>query len=416
MSISTKTSTPAETGSEIGWPLQYVRDHLLHIIVVLVLAAYPGIYSVLVNSPIGGVAELVLPPMTAMVTVLYFGLFAMSFDFISGYTGYLSLGHAAFYGTGGYAVVLIANGRVPFIPGSTPFMVSLLIAGLIAVAMALFIGAISVRLSGIYFAMITLGFGQVIYTIVNGADFLVPEGNDPSFGVRVSGNEGFELGVPFVDLVDLELSNEMLAIGQLVGDEVNNLFGLWISFGPTELSYYLIGVVVLLCYFVMQRIIHSPFGQVMVAIRDNEERAEAVGFNVYWYKLVAFAISAFFAAIAGGLFVGFRRSISPDQGFYFLVTADALLATVIGGIGTLAGPIFGVFGNETVTNFMETASSMGLIPGFLEGHHILVLGLVLVLIVLYTPGGIIGVLRERHGGKLGKQFGKRVSGLFGGEE
>lgn len=416
MSTETKKAVEGETG--FSWPKRYLRDHALHILVILFLAAYPGIYSLLINSPLEPVANLVLPPMSGMVTLMYFGLFAMSFDFITGYTGYASLGHAAFYGTGGYLVVLIANGRVPFISAGTPFMLSLLIAGLVAVGLALLIGSVSFRLTGVYFAMITLGFAQVMYAAVRRASFLVPEGRDPTFGVSVNPEvPGFEIGIPFVDLVNLSFSNEMLAIGQLYGDSVSNMMGIAaIDFGPVEVSYYLIGAVVLLSYFVMQRIIHSPFGSVMLAIRDNEERAEAVGFNVYWYKMAAFSISAFFAAIAGGLFAGFRRSISPDEGFFFLVTADALLAAVIGGIGTLAGSLYGVFIDEALGNFLSSAGEMGILPGFLEGHELLFLGLLLIALVLYLPGGIIGVVRHRVRGKVGKQFGKKLSGLFGGEE
>lgn len=411
--MSTETPEAVESGHGLSWPKEYLRDHAFHIIVILVLAAYPGIYSVLTNSPAAPVATLLLPPMSAMVTVMYFGLFAMSFDFITGYTGYASLGHAAFYGTGGYLVVLIANGRVPFVSAGTPFMLSLVIAGLVAVGLALLIGSVSFRLTGVYFAMITLGFAQVMYAAVRRADFLVPEGRDPAFGVSVNPDvPGFEIGIPFVDFVNLTLDNEMLAIGQLYGDTASNVMGLGIDFSSVEVSYYLIGGVVLISYFVMQRIIHSPFGSVMVAIRDNEERAEAVGFNVYWYKMAAFAISAFFAAIAGGLFAGFRRSISPDEGFFFLVTAEALLAAVIGGIATLAGSLYGAFIDELIRTFLSEASEIGLLPGFLEGHQILFLGLLLIVLVLYLPRGIVGWVRRRVGGKVGKQFGKKLSSFL----
>ncbi|MFW5934862.1 MAG: branched-chain amino acid ABC transporter permease, partial [Halolamina sp.] len=220
-------------------------------------------------SPLGTEAETLLPRVDTMVGVFYFGLFAMSFDFVSGYTGYLSFGHAIFYGTGAYFVVLAANGQVPLLAPGTPFMLLLLLAGLLAVAIALAIGALSFRLSGVYFAMITLGFAQVAYVFVRGWDYV---SENPKDGVAVSTDVhpgGFDVGVPGIDALNLE-------IGRLTGDTVEFLF---VSLSGTEVSYYMVGLVVLVCYLAMQRLIHSPFGAVLLAIRENEERAEAVGYE-----------------------------------------------------------------------------------------------------------------------------------------
>ncbi|WP_135825555.1 branched-chain amino acid ABC transporter permease [Halorussus ruber] len=369
----------------------------------------------------------VLPDVETMITVLYFGLFAMSFDFISGYTGYLSFGHAAFYGTGAYFVILVANGKIPMLGTGTPFIYLLVLAGLVAAVLAVLIGAVSFRLSGVYFAMITLGFSQVLYVFVRDWDFVA---SNPRDGPAVLGRtEPFSIGVPGVDSLNL-------AIGQLAGDSVEGLLG-FLSFGTTEVSYYMIGLVVLACYFAMQRIIHSPFGKVLVAIRENEERAEAVGYNTFWYKLGAFAVSAFFAAVAGGLFAGFQRSVSPESSFYFLVTGDALLASIIGGFGTLAGPLYGWLFDETVTEFLsKSGEGGGLLPylrdhlgeatmttelyngltigqaidTFLNGHAELYVGVIFVLFVLFIPNGLLGTVRDRLGGPVGKQVAARLRG------
>ena len=359
-----------------------------------------------------------------MTMVLYFGLFAMSFDFISGYTGYLSFGHAAFYGTGAYFVVLAANGQIPGIPDGTPFMFLLLLAGFFAFVVALAIGAVSFRLTGVYFAMITLGFAQVLYVFVQGWDYVGPNPNDGAF---VTGSSVFNIGIPFIDPLNL-------AIGQLAGDQIEGLLG-FISLSSGEVSYYAIGAVVLLAYFAMQRIIHSPLGRVMIAIRENEERARAIGYNTFWYKLTAFAISGFFAGVAGGLFAGFRRSVSPDNSLFFLVSGDALLASIIGGFGTLAGPLFGRLFDETAREFLSTAGSGGgLLPylrdhlpagvlnadvggitvsaaieTFLNGHASLYIGILFVLFVLYIPGGLLGTLRARIGGPFATWIGERLS-------
>ncbi|WP_458207561.1 branched-chain amino acid ABC transporter permease [Haladaptatus sp. NG-SE-30] len=379
-------------------------------------------YHLLVNSPFGTEAATLLPRVETMLPVLYFGLFAMSFDFISGYTGYLSFGHAGFYGTGAYFVILVSNGKIPLVPEGTPFMISLLLAGLVAATLALSIGAVSFRLTGVYFAMITLGFAQVLYVFIRGWDYV---GSNPRDGVFLGGSSGLNIGVPGVDALNL-------AIGQLTGDEVSLGF---VQLGQTEVSYYMVGLVVLVCYFAMQRIIHSPFGRVMIAIRENEERAIAVGYDTFRYKLGAFAISAFFAAIAGGLLAGYQRSVSPDESFYFLVAGDALLAAIIGGFGTLAGPLYGHLFDETIREFLSKAGegggllpylrthlgegTMGMelfngltvqegIETFLNGHANLYVGALFVLFVLFVPNGLLGTLRDRLGGLVAKELPERL--------
>jgi branched-chain amino acid transport system permease protein len=387
---------------------RYLADHTVHLAVIVVLGLYPGIHHVVTGTvPAAG---FVLPPVDLMVTVFYFGLFAMSFDFISGYTGYLSLGHAAFYGIGAYSVLMVANGLVPFIPADTWFMISILLAGVISVFFAVVIGVVSFRLRGFYFAMITLGFTQVMYVFMSRWRYPVAEGRDPSFGISANPEvPGFEIGIPFVDVVNMELGHNMLAIGRIYGDSVNSLFGTGVELSASSVSYYVIGAVVLLCYFAMQRILHSPFGRVMVAIRENEERARAVGYNVFAYKIAAFSISAFFAAVAGGLFAGYRRAVSPEETFFFMTSADAVLSTVIGGFGTLAGPLYGRTLQGIVENFLSEAP---FVPSVLEGHDVLILGILFVAFVLYLPTGILGMIRSRAGGKLSEVVGEKVSDYF----
>ena len=419
-------SSPEVTADrfDLEWPAEYARDHLVHLLVITFLVAYPGIYHLLVTSPAGTLFETFLPRVDTMVTVLYFALFAMSFDFISGYTGYLSFGHAAFYGTGAYFVILVANGKIPLLPAETPFMVSMLLAGLFALVLAILIGLVSFRLTGVYFAMITLGFAQVLYVLVRDWEFLA---SNPRDGPAVLSQVDFTVGIPWVDQFDL-------AIGALAGESVT-LLGHTLS--TTAVSYYMVGLVVLVSYFAMQRILHSPFGHVMVAIRENEERAKAVGYDTFRYKLAAFAISGFFAGIAGGLFAGYRRSVTPESTFYFLATGDALLASIIGGFGTLAGPLYGHLFDESVREFLskegqgggllpllreylseETLNApvwgdttvQGLIDALLNGHAELYVGIVFVLFVLYVPSGLLGQVRGWFGGKLAESLPERLWG------
>jgi branched-chain amino acid transport system permease protein len=362
-----------------------------------------------------------------MVAVLYFGLFAVSFDFVSGYTGYLSFGHAAFYGAGAYTTILAANGALPVVGAGTPYPILLVVAGAVAALLAVGIGAVSFRLSGVYFAMITLGFSQVLYVFVRDWDFV---GSNPRDGPAVLNPDvAFEIGVPWVDPLNL-------AIGTLAGDRV--VLGP-VVLSTVEVSYYMIGLVALACYLAMRRILHSPFGRVMIAVRENEERARAVGYDTVRYKLGAFVASAFFAGVAGGLFAGFRRSVTPESTFYFLAAGDALLASILGGFGTLVGPLFGRLFDETVREFLSKAGEGGgLLPylrtslgegvlatdliggltvggaieAFLNGHAALYVGLLFVLFVLYVPGGLLGTVRDRLGGQVATALPARVAALL----
>ena len=383
------------------------------------------------NSGLSAEAVALLPRIETLVVVLFFALFAMSFDFVSGYTGYLSFGHAAFYGTGAYLVVLAANGKVPLLGPETPYMLLILLAGVAAAVVALAIGSVSFRLSGVYFAMITLGFSQVLYVFVRGWDYV---SSAPRDGVAVTGTtEGFRIGVPGVDSLNV-------AIGQLTGDSVEGMLG-FIDLSATEVSFYAVGAVVLVCYLAMQRLVHSPFGRTLIAIRENEERARAVGYDTYRYKLGAFVASGFFAGVAGALFAGFRRSVTPENGFYFLVAGDALLASIIGGFGTLAGPLYGHLFDETVREFLsKEGGGGGLLPylranvgegtlstelyggltvggaidTFLNGHAALYVGLMFVAFVLYVPNGMVGTLRDRFGDTLATALPRHLGRWFDG--
>jgi branched-chain amino acid transport system permease protein len=422
--------------------------------VIALFAAYPFVYSFLTTSVLPAEFTTLLPGINLMVGVLFFGLFAMSFDFISGYTGYLSFGHAVFYGIGAYFVVMSANGKMQLlipheipavggtvlfhVAGDTPFMILLVMAGLVAAAAALAIGAVSFRLTGVYFAMITLGFSQVAFVFVSNWNYIGSEGRTAVTGR----SEAFQVGVPYVDALNFEI-----AAADFVGQTVDvTLAGQRILLSAAEASFFMIGLVVLVCYFAMQRIVHSPFGRVMVAIRDNEERAEALGYNTYRYKLVTFAVSGFFAAVAGGLFAGYARAINPEETLFFLVAGDALLAAIIGGFGTLAGALFGwllfqslqelltsnVLGGtpDGLLPYLEELLGEGALAGdivgdldlatilevWVSGRASLYIGVVFVLFVLYVPNGILGTLRLWLGGTVAKAVPDRLLGPRGGDD
>ena len=423
------TETADALDRDVSWPLQYLQDHVVHFAVIGLFAFYPFLYDFLVDSFLL-TAEMILPEPRTMLTVLVLGLFAMSFDFVSGYTGYLSFGHAAFFGIGAYFVVLAYNGQLPVIPAEMSFMTLLVLGAVVAALFALLVGLLAFRLSGVYFAMITLGIAEILYVLASNWDYLTPGQADPADGTAAGSPIDIELfepniGVPFVDALQVTVHPSF-------GDEAF----LGFDFGdPVIVAYFAIGVVVLLSYFVMQRIIHSPFGHVMIAIRENEERAKAIGYNVFYYKIGAFMISAFFGGIAGGLLVAVEGTASPDTTLFFLVTGFALVAAIIGGLGTLAGPLFGYVFLETVEEFLAREGGGGglqpwlqeVVPGsvlganlggltvdealdaFMTGHGEFYAGIIFVLFVLYVPVGLLGTLRQGLGSS---SVAEHVSGLF----
>ena len=400
------SSSPDATGSRSI--RTYIAEQRVHLLVILAFALYPIVYSLSVSLPIVGTElDVVLPRVDTMVAVLYIGLFAISFDFISGYTGYLSFGHGLFYGIGAYFVLMAATGLVPGLGPEVPFLALMLVGAVIAMGTAAVIGAVSFRLSGVYFAMLTLGFAEIGHVLIRNWEYL---GTAPETGIQFG--DGFSIAG--------------IAVGTLVGDNFHEVLGpafaMSESVARSSVSYWLLGTIVILSYFTLQRIIHSPFGRVMIAIRENEQRAKALGYNTFWYKITAFSISAFFAGIAGAMFAAYNRSAAPENTFDLFVTADALLAAIIGGFGTLAGPVYGHLFHETLDGILSTEShglarylqdtlpagvlDAGLagitlndaILSLLAGRAELYLGIVFIAFVLFVPRGILGTLRDRIGG------------------
>ena len=428
--MSTDTADGLERSD--SWPIQYLQDHAIHIAVVLVFLAYPFVYDILVDL-FALTAEMILPEPRTMLMIFVLGLFAMSFDFVSGYTGYLSFGHAAFFGIGAYIVVLGYNGQLPGIPAEFPFLALMIIGALVAAVFALLVGLLAFRLSGVYFAMITLGIAEIMYVVSQHWDYLTPGNSDPATGTAAGSPPDvvpFEpmIGVPFVDPLNANVHPSF-------GD--TSIFG--IEFGePVIVAYLAIGLIVLLSYLLMQRIIHSPFGRVMIAIRENEERAKAIGYNVFYYKIGAFMISAFFGAIAGALLIVIEGTAAPDTTLFFLVTGFALVASIIGGLGTLAGPLFGYIFLESVNEFLAREASGGglqpwlqeILPGsvlnatigsitvdeamdaFMTGNGEFYAGIIFVVFVLYVPVGMLGTLRQRLGAAtVSKSVSQRIHRL-----
>ncbi|UWZ60037.1 branched-chain amino acid ABC transporter permease [Dactylosporangium aurantiacum] len=267
--------------------------------------------------------------------MLCWALFAVAVDLLLGYGGLLSFGHAAFWGTSAYTAGLAAAHL------GVPFPVAVLGGALAAAALAAPIGYLAVKRSGIYFAMVTLAFAQLVYFVANEWS-------------SVTGGENGLQSVP------------------------RELFGLDLS--DPYYFYYAALPVAALGMLLAWRVVHSPFGRVLVAIRDNPARARALGYPAHRYKLLAFVLSAFVAGLGGGLFAVAHGFVSLDV-VHWTTSGKGVVLVVLGGIGTLWG---GVVGAALVVNLEDQLSQAGFT---LIG---LVTGGIFVLVVLLFRRGLWG--------------------------
>ena len=292
------------------------------------------------------VAPLVLPEFWRrfLTEILIWGLLAMSSDLLIGYTGMVSFGHSAFFGLGMYgaAAALIAV-KPPSLWLAVP-------AGLIgAAAVAAFVAYFSTRLRDIYFAITTLIFSQIFYVII----FTWTE---------LTGGEN-----------GLTFSRPALAIPGLFS----------VPFTSDTLHWFVLAVVTL-SYLVLRRITQSPFGMVLQSIRENEARTRAIGYPIERYKIVAVMLSGLFAGLAGVLYAIQNRFAAPDFVF-FLVSGEVVIFNVIGGIGTLVGPIVGA-------GFFLLLRE-GLSRFFTE-YYLIPVGAIFVAMVIFMPQGLLGFARR----------------------
>jgi branched-chain amino acid transport system permease protein len=274
---------------------------------------------------------------------LLFGAIAMSLDLLTGYTGLVSFGHAAFFGLGAYAsAILLERGIVSL---WACLLGALLVVGLYALVVSFFATA----RRGIYFALLTLIFAEVVYTFFRYTQ---------TFG----GSDGIQ-GVPSP---------------RLVGD---------VAIDTPLRNYYLVLVYLGLAYLACRVLVTSHFGRVLVAIRENEDRARFLGYNVQRYKMAVCMISALLTGLGGALYPGRSAFATPDL-MLWTVSGEFIIMVMIGGLGTLAGPVVGgvffVLLQEQVSSYVD--------------WYLIVIGLVLIFIVLFMPRGLLGI-RELLGGR-----------------
>ncbi|MGO4328692.1 branched-chain amino acid ABC transporter permease [Cupriavidus sp. 2TAF22] len=304
--------------------------------------------------------------------ICVFVVLVASYDLLLGYTGIVSFAHTMFFGIGGYGVA-IAMSRLE--PGWGALALGTVGALLVSMALAFLIGLFSLRVRAIFFAMITLAVATAFATLVS------------QLSEWTGGEDGITFKVP-----------EIFTPGFTLGDA--EWFG--VPLNGKLFSYYFVFAGALALFLLLLRVVNSPFGRVLQAIRENDFRAEAIGYRTVVYRTVSTVLSAAFATLAGVLMALWLRYNGPDTSLSFEIMVDILLIVVIGGMGTLYGAIIGttlfLVAQTYLQDVMKLASdgtaAIPLLSGLLHPDRwLLWLGLLFILSVYYFPQGIVGRLR-----------------------
>jgi ABC-type branched-subunit amino acid transport system permease subunit len=338
-----------------------------------------------------------------MQRFVIFGIFAIGFNILFGLTGYLSFGHAAFLGVGSYSAVwmfkLLSMNVIPAIA------LAVITSGLFA----LLIGFISLRRSGIYFSILTLAFAQmsfalaysVLTPITGGETGLQLALDDPRILDSVSAAAGGNIPVPSLFGIEMRDSSEWS-------------FGSWVF--TFNNGYYFAAFIMLCSFYLSIRIFRSPFGLMLRAVKSNQQRLNYTGLNTRPYTLAAFVISGMYAGLAGGLMAAMDPLAGAERMFW-TASGEVVLMTILGGVGTLIGPVLGAGMIKYMENILSKINSdilhtwFAFLPDGLEdfivtiiypfigkGWH-LTLGLLFMMVVIFLPGGLV-----EGGQKIAKLF------------
>ncbi|MFK7868451.1 MAG: branched-chain amino acid ABC transporter permease [Roseobacter sp.] len=336
-----------------------------------------------------------------MQRLVIFGTFAIGFNILFGLTGYLSFGHAAFLGVGSYAAIwmmkLLTMNVIPAIA------ISVIVAGLFS----LLVGWISLRRSGIYFSILTLAFAQMSYSLAYSV--LTP---------ITGGETGLQPKIDDPRILDAALQAGEAPRAHLFGLEMRGSYV--INAGDWEFTfntgYYLAAFVMLVAFYVSIRIFRSPFGMMLRAVKSNQQRLNYTGLNAKPYTLAAFVISGMYAGLAGGLLVAMDTQVGAERMFW-TASGEVVLMTILGGAGTLIGPVLGAGFIKYMENIVSKINKSVLeqwfafMPDGIEdllitliypfvgkGWH-LTLGILFMLVVIFLPGGLV-------------EGGQRIAALF----
>lgn len=327
------------------------------------------ILFVLVLRPVIS-SDLILGYESIANTILIWMLFAAAFNLLLGYTGLLSFGHAMFLGWGMYSMGIILS-QV----STSLFFLAAIVAIVGASALAYVIGRLIVQKGDIYFAMLTIAFGEVLWYIAN---------TDP--GGLTGGNDGIAQGV----------------LPPWIASELGRKF---VEFNAVSIDiYWPIGAVFVICIYLLFRIVRSPFGRTLIAIRENEDLAQAIGVNTTRYKVYAFTLSAAFTAVAGVMLEVVNQGVTLSS-LHWSTSGEVVMMTVLGGMSSFAGPMVGAFLWEAGASYLTSFTTLHLplsefaivsydVSDLMEYWRFL-FGLLFVLIVLtYPEGGAWGIIKR----------------------
>jgi branched-chain amino acid transport system permease protein len=309
------------------------------------LCLFPFAVALVTGQPVSAGAPKFWQGMLIQVFIL--AVYAMSYDLLMGYTGLLSFGHAMFFGTGAYAVGILLK------HAGWPLWQALAVVVLVALVQGLLIGVLSLRVSGVYLTMVTLAFAQMFFILAEATDFR-----------QWTGAEDGLQSIPVPA---------------------------WLSPTDHRLRFYFVALgFAVAMYLIARRVVDSPTGKVMVAIRDNETRARVLGYNTFVYKQIALCVSGVMAALAGAMNALWNLNANPSM-LSVTTTINALLMTIIGGVGTLVGPMLGAGVLQLLGYWLNAVFGP---------RWPLIFGVVYILIVLFLPYGIVGTWRMRKDGLL----------------
>jgi branched-chain amino acid transport system permease protein len=300
-----------------------------------------------------------LTPTRSLATeMLIFAIFALGFDILFGYTGLLSFGHAIFFGVGAYATGIVLVRVIPSL------FVALAVGTAMSLCVSYAVAFLSIRKKGIYFVMITLAFCQMFYFI------------GFKWTSLTGGDNGLH-GVPRTSFGPIDLNSETIL-------------------------YFFVLVIFFLSVLLAYRIVNSPFGRVLKALKDNEDRARSVGYDTTTFKTIAFMISAFFASLAGGLYA-LHSNFVPMDTLSISTSGDVVIMALLGGIGTLYGPVMGA---------MLIVYLKNLLSNWVGNWH-LILGGIFIVSVLTVREGIFPVIFGKVKEKLWPQRQDQEGGSGG---
>ncbi len=340
----------------------FPRSRVLAVVLVLLLLGLAG-------------APFIFPGVKALnvaAKVLVFIVLVASFDLLLGYTGIVSFAHTMFFGIGAYGIAVATTHMGP---NWTALAVGIVSSLALSFVLALLIGLFSLRVRAIFFAMITLAVASAFLTLAS------------QLSEITGGEDGLTFKVPAVLSPSFEFSDQPF-LGVMLDGRL--------------LCYYLLFVTALVLLLALLRIVNSPFGRVLQAIRENEFRAEAIGYRVVVYRTTSSILSALFACMAGAMLAIWLRYNGPDTSLSFEIMMDVLLIVVIGGMGTIYGSAIGAVLFLVAQSYLqdllrlgsEAASSLPWLAALLSPDRwLLWLGVMFVLSVYYFPTGVVGKLR-----------------------